>query len=86
MRCDGVYRTGDRPTGFAASPQQNVFWNDACGVRATWPRGLTLTRDETELYVANGLSDDLSIIDTKTRRVIKSVPVGLISYGILIDD
>ena len=50
------------------------------------PRGLALTRDETELYVANGLSDDLSIIDTKTRRVIKSVPVGLISYGILIDD
>ena len=31
------------------------------------PRGLALTRDETELYVANGLSDDLSIIDTKTR-------------------
>ncbi len=50
------------------------------------PWGLTLTRDETKLYVANGLSDDLSIIDTKTRRVIKSVPVGLISYGILIDD
>ncbi len=32
------------------------------------PWVLTLTRDETELYVANGLSGDLSIIDTKTRK------------------
>jgi len=45
-----------------------------------------LTRDEAKLYIVNGLSDDLSIIDTKTRKVIKSVPVGLIPYGILIDD
>ncbi len=45
-----------------------------------------MTRDEAKLYVANGLSDDLSIIDTKTRKVPKSVPVGLIPYGILIDD
>ncbi len=50
------------------------------------PWGPTLTRDETKLYVANGLSGDLSIIDTKTRKVMKSVPVGLIPYGILIDD
>ncbi len=50
------------------------------------PRGLTLTRDETKLYVANGLPGDLSIIDTKTRKVMKSVPVGLIPYGVLIDD
>ncbi len=45
-----------------------------------------MTRDETELYVANGLSGDLSIIDTKTRKVMKSVPIGLIPDGILIDD
>ncbi len=47
---------------------------------------LTLTRDESKLYVANGLSDDITIIDTATRKVIKSVPVGLVPYGILIDD
>jgi YVTN family beta-propeller protein len=45
-----------------------------------------LTRDEIKLYVADGLSGDLSIVDTKTRGVIKSVPVALIPYGILIDD
>ncbi len=39
-------------------------------------------RDETKLYVANGLSGDLSIIDTKTRKVMKSVPVGLIPRSV----
>ncbi len=45
-----------------------------------------MTRDETRLSVAKGLSGDLSIIDTKTRKVMKLVPIGLIPYGILIDD
>jgi YVTN family beta-propeller protein len=48
--------------------------------------GLALTDDETKLYVANGLSDDLTIIDTKTLTPIKSVAVGMVPYGILIDD
>jgi YVTN family beta-propeller protein len=50
------------------------------------PWGLQLTRDEKKLYVANGLSDDVSIIDTGSRRVMKSVPVGIIPDAILIDD
>ncbi len=50
------------------------------------PWGLTLTQDESKLYVANGLSDDISIIDIGAPAVIKSVPVGRVPYGILIDD
>jgi YVTN family beta-propeller protein len=50
------------------------------------PWGLALNREESLLYVANGLSDDVSIIDVKSHKVLKSVPVGLIPYGILIDD
>ena len=50
------------------------------------PWGLRLTKDEHKLYVANGLSDDLSIIDTATGRVSKTVPVGMVPYGILVDD
>ena len=46
----------------------------------------TLSPNEKILYVANGLSDDLSIIDTKERKVITSVAVGMVPYGILIDD
>ena len=50
------------------------------------PWGLRLTKDERKLYVANGLSDDLSIIDTGTGRVIRSVPVGKVPYAIVVDD
>ena len=46
----------------------------------------TLNRDESLLFVANGLSDDISIIDVAERRVIKSVPVGRVPYAVLIDD
>ena len=46
----------------------------------------TLNRDESLLFVANGLSDDISVIDVAERRVIKSVPVGRVPYAVLIDD
>jgi len=45
-----------------------------------------LPADEKTLYVANGLSDDVSIIDVPSRKVLISVPVGMVPYGILIDD
>ena len=50
------------------------------------PWGLALSRDEKTLYVANGLSDDLTIINAVSLKVVKSVPVGMVPYGILIDD
>jgi YVTN family beta-propeller protein len=48
--------------------------------------GLTLSRDEKTLYVANGLGDDVSIIDTATRKAKVSVPVGRVPYGIVVDE
>jgi YVTN family beta-propeller protein len=45
-----------------------------------------LNKDESLLLVVNGLSDDLSIIDTKKRKVIKSVPVGRVPYMAVIDN
>jgi PQQ-dependent catabolism-associated beta-propeller protein len=50
------------------------------------PWGLKLNADESLLYVANGLSDDLTIISTTTFSSLVSVPVGQVPYGILIDD
>lgn len=47
---------------------------------------ITLTRDESKLLVTNGLSDDISIIDTSKNKVIKSIPVGRVPYMALIDD
>ncbi|HUE44681.1 MAG TPA: hypothetical protein VMO81_00360, partial [Aestuariivirgaceae bacterium] len=50
------------------------------------PWGLRLTADEKKLYVANGLSDDITIIDTASNAPLISVPVGQVPYAILIDD
>jgi len=47
---------------------------------------VTFNRDESLLFVANGLSDDVSILDTAKRRVIRSVPVGRVPYAVLVDD
>lgn len=46
----------------------------------------TLTRDNKLLFVANGLSDDISIIDVASRKTLKSIRVGRVPYAVLIDD
>jgi YVTN family beta-propeller protein len=48
--------------------------------------GATLKRGETLLFVANGLSDDVSIVDTRTNKVLRSVPVGRVPHTVVIDD
>ena len=45
-----------------------------------------MTRDEKLLYVANGLSDDITIIDVQKEKALTSVSVGFVPYAILIDD
>lgn len=46
----------------------------------------TLNSDNSLLYVVNGLSDDVSIIDVEDRSVIRSIPVGRVPHTVLIDD
>lgn len=46
----------------------------------------TLNRDDSVLYVVNGLSDDVSIIDMADRSVTRSIPVGRVPHTVLIDD
>jgi len=48
--------------------------------------GVALSPDEKTLYVANGLSDDLSIIDMESRKAIRAVPVGRVPHSVLVDD
>lgn len=50
------------------------------------PWGVALSPDEKTLYVANGLSDDLSILDMTSHRAIRSVPVGRVPHSVLVDD
>ena len=47
---------------------------------------IELNKDESLLFAVNGLSDDISIIDTKKKKVIKSVAVGRVPYMAIIDD
>lgn len=47
--------------------------------------GLALSRDERTLYVANGLSDDMSIVDTESLRVSRSIPVARTPHSIVVD-
>jgi YVTN family beta-propeller protein len=48
--------------------------------------GVALSPDERTLYVANGLSDDLSIVDMTSRKTIRTVPVGRVPHSVLVDD
>ena len=90
----GITVTGDGKTAFVALGRANhVAVVDVAslsvkdyilvGSRA-W--NTTLNRDESLLYVANGLSDDISVIDVPAGRAIRSVPVGRVPYAVLIDD
>jgi YVTN family beta-propeller protein len=40
--------------------------------------------DQGTLYVANGISNDMSVIDVKNLEVTQSVPVGQAPWGIVI--
>lgn len=46
---------------------------------------VSFNADESLLFAVNGLSDDVSIIDVASNKVIKSVPVGRVPYMALVD-
>ena len=53
------------------------------GTRA-W--GLTTSRNGQTLYVLNGLSDDMSIVDTTTFKAVKTIKAGRVPHSVVIDD
>ncbi len=48
--------------------------------------GVDLSRDQKTLYVSNGLSDDISIVDIASLKNVRSIPVGRVPHSILVDD
>lgn len=48
--------------------------------------GVDISADDSTAFVANGLSDDLSIIDVASRRNVRTFPVGRIPHTVIIDD
>ena len=45
---------------------------------------MAFTPDEKYLLVTNGVSNDVSVIDVAAQKVIKSIPVGELPWGITI--
>ena len=45
-----------------------------------------LTSDEKTAFVANGLSDDITVIDMATMAPVQSLPVGRTPHSIRVDD
>ena len=47
---------------------------------------VALSRDEATAYVANGLSDDITVIDMATMKPVQSLAVGRTPHTIVVDD
>ena len=47
---------------------------------------MALTRDGKKLYVANGRSNSVSVIDTVALKPIKEIAVGGLPWGVQIPD
>jgi YVTN family beta-propeller protein len=45
---------------------------------------MAVTPDGQKLYVANGRSNSVSVIDTRRLEVISEVPVGELPWGVVI--
>lgn len=45
---------------------------------------VTLDKAEARLWVVNGLSDDVTVVDVTSAKAIKSIPVGRVPYGVVI--
>jgi PQQ-dependent catabolism-associated beta-propeller protein len=45
---------------------------------------VTLDKAQARLYVVNGLSDDVTVVDVAGAKAVKSIPVGRVPYGLVI--
>jgi PQQ-dependent catabolism-associated beta-propeller protein len=66
---------------FVDVPQRKVTNLVLVGKRA-W--NVTLDKAEARLYVVNGLSDDVTVVDVGSAKPIKSIPVGRVPYGLVV--
>jgi len=66
---------------FVDVPTRKVSALVLVGKRA-W--NVTLDKAQARLYVVNGLSDDVTVVDVAGAKAVKSVPVGRVPYGLVI--
>jgi PQQ-dependent catabolism-associated beta-propeller protein len=68
---------------FVDTKSREVLAYTLVGSRA-WD--VDLSRDEKTAFVANGLSDDITVVDVTDMKAIQSVPVGRTPHSIRVDD
>ncbi len=88
----GITMTRDGKRAFVALGKANhVAFVDVAGRKVTdlvlvgkraW--NVSLDKAEQRLWVVNGLSDDVTVIDVAEAKALKSVPVGRVPYGVVI--
>ncbi|RYY05770.1 MAG: hypothetical protein EON55_25055, partial [Alphaproteobacteria bacterium] len=44
---------------------------------------LAFSLDGKRIYTANGVTNDMSVIDTNSLKVLRSVPVGQLPWGVV---
>jgi YVTN family beta-propeller protein len=74
----------NRPGIVDAAPQSS-YAVDGITVNS-FPVDIAVNPDEDRLYVINEFSNTVSVIDTKTDQIIKTIEVGAMPYGIEVDD
>jgi len=45
-----------------------------------------VSRDGARLYVTNGLSDDLTVVDAVNAKALKTIPVGRVPHTVVLDE
>ena len=88
----GIVMTRDGKRAFVALGKANhVAFIDVAARKVTdlvlvgkraW--NVTLDKAEARLYVVNGLSDDVTVVDVAGAKAIKSIPVGRVPYGLVV--
>jgi YVTN family beta-propeller protein len=48
--------------------------------------GVATNRDGSRLFVVNGLSDDMTLVDTATAKPIRTIAVGRVPHTVVVDD
>jgi PQQ-dependent catabolism-associated beta-propeller protein len=88
----GILMTRDGRRAFVALGKANhVAFVDVASRKIThlvlvgkraW--NLALDKAEARLFVINGLSDDMTVVDVAGAKAIKSIPVGRVPYGVVV--
>ena len=88
----GILMTHDGKRAFVALGKANhVAFIDVASRKTTnlvlvgkraW--NVALDKAEARLFVVNGLSDDVTVVDVPGAKPIKSIPVGRVPYGVVV--